>query len=172
MYCASRDARLLQAVAVEQGIERAAGAVEGRIARDRGAHLGVADHQAELLDGVVEHGALDDFLERAHMQAVAQRLLGLRPLAGLALDALELAVELVLHLVDRDRRAADPAIERDLRAADMGDFGAAAAHAQHVADTPEGEADDQHAEQDEQDDEAGVFAELIHGDFTPLAKGF
>jgi hypothetical protein len=43
----------------------------------------------------------------AAVQAVAQRLLGLRPLAGLALDLLELAVEAVAHLVDRDRRAAD-----------------------------------------------------------------
>ena len=85
-YCSLRDARLLQAVAVEQGIERAAGALECRIARDRGPHLFVAHDQAELLDGVVEHGALDDLLQRPHMQAVAQRLLGLGPLAGLALD--------------------------------------------------------------------------------------
>ena len=157
------DARLLQAVAVEQGIERAAGALEGRIARDGGAHLGVAHDQAELLDGIVEHGALDDLLQGAHMQAVAQRLLGLRPLAGLALDVLELAVELVAHLVDGDRGAADPAIDRDVRAADMGDFGAASAHPQHVADAPQAEADDQHAEEHGQDDIFGVFAELIHG---------
>ena len=83
------------------------------------------------------------------MQAEAQRLLRLRPLAGLALDALELAVELVAHLVERDRGAADPAIDRDVRAADMGDLGGAAARPQHVADAPEGEADDQHAEKDE-----------------------
>ena len=62
----------------------------------------------------------------------------------------ELAVELVAHLVDGDRGAADPAIDRDVRAADMGDLGAAAAGPQHVADAPEAEADDQHAEEDEQ----------------------
>ena len=92
---------------------------------DRGPHLFVAHDQAEFLDGMVEHGALHDLLERPHMQAVAQRLLGLGPLAGLALDAVELEVELVAHLVGGDRRAADPAIERDVRAADMGDFAAA-----------------------------------------------
>ena len=80
------------------------------------------------------------------MQAVAQGLLRLGPLAGLALDLLELAVEAVAHLVDRDRGAADPAVERDVRAADMSDFGAAAAQLQHVADAPQSEADDQHAE--------------------------
>src|SRR4029450_3931402 len=107
----------------------------------------VADPQAELLDGVVEPGALDDLFERTHMQAVAQRLLGLRPLAGLTLDTLELAVELIFPLVDRHRRAADPAIDRDLRAADMGDLGGAAAHAQHGADDPEREAEDQYGYQ-------------------------
>jgi len=54
-----------------------------------------------------------------------------------------------------------PSSWRNLRAADVRDLGGAAAHAQHVADAPEGEADDQHAEQDEQDDETGVLAEHI-----------
>ena len=97
------------------------------------------------------------------MQAEAQRLLGFRPLAGLALDAVELEVELVAHLVDGDRGAADPAIDRNVRAADMGDFRRAAAGPQHVADAPQAEADDQHAEEDAEHDVFGVFAELIHG---------
>ena len=121
------------------------------------------DDQAVLLDRVVDHRALQDVLEGAHMQAVAQRLLGFRPLAGLALDPVELAVELVAHLVDRDRGAAHPAIDRDVGAADMRDFGAAAADAQHVADAPQAEADDQHAQQDGADDVAGDLAESVHG---------
>lgn len=112
---------------------------------------------------MVEHGALDDLLQRPHMQAVAQRLLGLGPLAALTLDVIELEVELVAHLIGGDRRASDPAIDRDVRAADMGDFGAASATAQHVADAPQTEADDQHAEHHGQDDIFGVFAELVHG---------
>jgi hypothetical protein len=44
----------------------------------------------------------------------------------------------------------------------MGNFGAAATRSQHVADAPKGEADDQHAEEHERDDVAGVLAEFIH----------
>ena len=47
--------------------------------------------------------------------------------------------------------------------ADMGHLGTAAIGAQHVADAPQTEADDQHAEHHGQDDIFGVFAELIHG---------
>ncbi len=115
------------------------------------------------LDGVVEHGALDDFFQGADVQAVAQRLFLLGPLAGLALDRLELAIELLADLGGRDRRAADPAIERNLGAADMRHFGAAPDRLQHVADAPQAEADDQHAEENGKNDEAGVLAELIHG---------
>ena len=62
------------------------------------------------------------------MQAKAQRLFLLGPLPGLALDVVELTVELVAHLGDRDRGAADPAVEGEVRAADMRHFVAAAAH--------------------------------------------
>ena len=144
-------------------IELAAGPGEGRIARNRGPHLGVAHHQAELLDGIIEHGTLNDLFEGANMQAVAHGLLGLRTLAGLALDALELTIELLAHLAERHRRTANPAVQRDARATDMGHLGAAAAHAQHVADAPQAEADDQHAEEDGEDDVFGVLAEIIHG---------
>ena len=97
------------------------------------------------------------------MQTVAQRLFLLRALAGLALDCLELAVELLAHLGRIDRRAAEPAVEGNLGAADMRHLGTASDHLQHVAHAPQAEADDQHAEEDEQNDVTGVLAELIHG---------
>ena len=131
----------------------------------------VREHQAVLLHGVVDHRALHHVFERADMQAIAQGLLGLRPLAGLALDLLELEIEAVAHLLDRNRGAAQPAIERDMGAADMGHLAAAPAHPQHVADAPQPEADDQHTEHQEQDDEAGVFAELVHCDGTGKITG-
>ena len=124
-YGASRDARLLQQGAVLRRIERAGRALEGRIAGDRGLDLAVADDQPVLLHGVVDHRPLHHVLERADVQAVAQGLLRLGPLAGLALDLLELPVEAVAHLLDGDRGAAEPAVERDVRAADMRDFGVA-----------------------------------------------
>ncbi len=69
------DAGLLQAVAIEQGIERAAGALERGIARDRRADFLVAHDQAELADGIVENGPLDHLFEGADMEAATQRLL-------------------------------------------------------------------------------------------------
>ena len=50
-----------------------------------------------------------------------------------------------------------------IQAADVGHFGTVVAHAQHVADAPQGEADDQHAEQHGKNDVLSDFAEFFHG---------
>ena len=95
-----------------------------------------------MFDSVVEHGALDHFLEGADVKPETQGLLWLRPLPGLALNCFELAIELLADFGDRHRRATDPTVEGDTSAADVGQFGAAPVGPEHVADAPEGEADD------------------------------
>ena len=158
-----RDARLLQQGAVLRRIERAARALESRIAGNRGLDLAVAHDQPVLLHGVVDHRALHHVLERADVQAITHGLFRLGPLPGLTLDLLDLPVEAVADLLDGDRGAAQPAVKRDVRAADMSDFGAAPADLEHVADAPQREADDQHRHEGAHDEVGGQFSEFVHG---------
>ena len=137
----------------DEAVEPAKVVAEGGVAFDLGAHQVVADEDAQVLGGEIEQGALDHLLEDAVDQTHGPRLLAVEAAAEERSQTLQFALELPVQLIGGDL---DAAHRRHLDDADT--------PADHVADAPGAETENQETEQQLDQNRAGALADILkHG---------